>query len=92
MLKRNPIVYLALKGWEHAGKYKPAIVAYWVLFLFANAIYLTEPYVIGRLLNSVQENAVQHADLQRFLHDVYFYLACFSQSNSFGGHFRVPAA
>jgi ATP-binding cassette, subfamily B, bacterial len=90
MLKLNPIVYLALTGWEHAGRYRPAIVAYCVLFLFANAINLAEPYVIGLLLNAVQENATQHANLQRLLHDVYFYLALFFAIQFFWWAFNGP--
>lgn len=50
----HPICLLLYRGWQYAGKYRPVMVAYWVMFIIAQAVALAEPYVIGRILNSVQ--------------------------------------
>lgn len=64
MLKKNPIVYLLLTGWAYAGKHRSLIVCYTVMFAFAQAMALAEPYVIGRLINCVQ-NGVTGATTNR---------------------------
>jgi ATP-binding cassette, subfamily B, bacterial len=45
---------LLYRGWQYAYQYRPLMVVYLVLFLFAQLVALAEPYVIGRILNSAQ--------------------------------------
>ncbi|MBA3994488.1 MAG: hypothetical protein C0469_13245 [Cyanobacteria bacterium DS2.3.42] len=54
MLMKNPIVYLLVTGWAYAGKHRSVIVLYTVMFAFAQAMMLAEPYIIGKLINCLQ--------------------------------------
>ena len=51
---KNPIVYLLVTGWAYAGKHRSVIVLYTVMFAFAQAMMLAEPYIIGKLINCLQ--------------------------------------
>ncbi|MBI3891195.1 MAG: ABC transporter ATP-binding protein [Candidatus Wallbacteria bacterium] len=53
-MNSNPIVYLARRAWENAGRHRPLMLLYLTLFAGAQALSLAEPFVIGRMLNSVQ--------------------------------------
>ncbi len=90
MSKRNPIFYLALTGWHYAGKYRPLMVLYVALFACAQAISLAEPYVIGRLLNSVQQNVGKGANFQHLVNDIYLYLGLFFAIQFFFWAFHGP--
>lgn len=70
---KNPIFLVVRTGWEYAGRYRAAIVVYLVLFALAQAVSLTEPYIIGRLLNSVQINVSDSGNNAKLWHDVCFY-------------------
>jgi ATP-binding cassette subfamily B protein len=50
----HPIVLLLYRGWQYARQYRPLMAFYLVLFVVAQLVALAEPYVIGRILNSVQ--------------------------------------
>src|SRR5882724_1615087 len=90
MSKQNPIFYLALTGWHYAGKYRPLMVLYVALFACAQAISLAEPYVIGRLLNSVQQNVGKGANFQHLVNDIYLYLGLFFAIQFFFWAFHGP--
>lgn len=76
MLKRFPIIYLVMKGWQYAGQYRSAMVWYTIMFAIAQGIALSEPYVIGRLLNSVQTDVAKaHSDT--LMHDICVNLGLF---------------
>ena len=90
MLKRNPIIYLALTGWHYAGSYRPWMVCFVLMFACAQAISLAEPYVIGRLLNSVQQNVGKSANTGQLLHDIYLYLGLFFAIQFFFWAFHGP--
>ncbi|HEY9712212.1 MAG TPA: ABC transporter ATP-binding protein, partial [Chroococcales cyanobacterium] len=53
-LKNNAIVFLFSRGWQYAGRCRPLLVVYIIMFALAKGIELTEPYVIGRMLNDIQ--------------------------------------
>ena len=91
MLKRNPIIYLALTGWRYAGKYRTWMVCFVVMFACAQSISLAEPYVIGRLLNSVQQNLGKGANSGQLLHDIYLYLGLYFAIQFFFWAFHGPA-
>lgn len=48
--------FLALASalWHHAGKRRPLVVAYVLMFVTSNIVWLFEPYVIGQILNEFQ--------------------------------------
>lgn len=50
----HPMILLLYRGWQFAGKHRPIMVFYVVLFVLAQLVTLAEPYVIGRILNSAQ--------------------------------------
>lgn len=43
-------------GWKYAAGLRWRIVFYISLFILANAVWLFEPYVIGKILNAVQQS------------------------------------
>lgn len=45
-----------LKGtWKYAGKDRKRIVQFFTMFIIANVIFMTQPYVLGELINTLQE-------------------------------------
>src|SRR5271155_2310255 len=54
MLSKNPIINIVLTGWRFAEQYRPLFLVYLVLFAFAQAMVLSEPYLIGQMVNCVQ--------------------------------------
>lgn len=75
--RRLPVAYLVATGWHYAGRYRPQILLYTSLFALAQSVSLAEPYVIGRMLNAVQQNITGAGNTAALLHDVYFYLFIF---------------
>jgi ABC-type multidrug transport system fused ATPase/permease subunit len=75
-MNQNPLLYLIKTGWRYAGSYRLAMLGYVGLFVVAQAITLCDPYVIGKLLNTVQAG-IGHGPGARMeiLHAIYFYLA-----------------
>jgi len=47
------------------------------IFALAQVVSLCEPYVIGKLLNAVQEDVAAHAAGAKIFHDTCYYLALF---------------
>ncbi len=90
MSKQNPIFYLTRTGWQYAGTHRPLMIWYVVLFALAQAVSLTEPYVIGQLLNSVQKNVSKGANFDRLVHEIYFYLLMFFLIQFFFWAFHGP--
>lgn len=54
----NPIALLLRRGWLYAGQYKPSMLLYMLLFVAAQASMAFEPYLIGKMLNILQEGAM----------------------------------
>ncbi|MFN8554790.1 MAG: hypothetical protein U0103_25235, partial [Candidatus Obscuribacterales bacterium] len=78
MFKRNPIIYLTMTGWHYARTLRPLMLFYTILFALSQAVSLSEPYIIGQLLNSVQTNiAAGTAAREKLVHDIYLYLSLF---------------
>lgn len=72
-------IFLILKtGWRFSGKYKLAILGYTVLFMLAQATALLEPYILGLMLNAVQNDLTQGASGNaQLMNDVIFYSGLF---------------
>ncbi len=66
----NLIILLLRKGWQYAGNLRPLLVLCLGMFVVAQAIMLAEPYVIGRLLNSVQAVASKATTVKHMWSDV----------------------
>src|SRR5690349_23169928 len=65
-------------GWQFAGKFRPAILGYTALFMLAQATALLEPYVLGLMLNAVQDDITRGAaGNAQLLHDVIYYMSIF---------------
>ncbi|MDP3957794.1 MAG: ABC transporter ATP-binding protein [bacterium] len=62
----NPIFFLARKMWRFSEGNRPRVVLYFVLFIFANAVSLTEPLIVAKILNTVQEQGMTFANLHTF--------------------------
>lgn len=74
---KNPIFLVMRTGWQYAGRYRSAMVTYLVMYAFAQAISLIEPYIIGKLINSVQTNLHDSAHNTKLWHDVCFYVTTY---------------
>ena len=61
---------LASALWRYAGKRRPLVVIYTLMFVTANVLWLFEPYFIGRLLNELQNAAQSGASIR----DIAYYL------------------
>lgn len=65
-------------GWRFAGGYRLAILGYTVLFMLAQATALAEPYLLGLMLNAVQEDiTLGAAGNTQLVHDVIYYTSLF---------------
>lgn len=65
-------------GWRFAGGYRLAILGYTLLFMIAQATALAEPYLLGLMLNAVQNDLTQGAaGNAQLLHDVIYYTSLF---------------
>lgn len=74
-MSKNPIFHLILTGWRFAEQRRRLILVYLVLFAGAQAAGLSEPYIIGQMINAVQHGMDSgFKDPAAFLHSVYFYL------------------
>src|SRR5438105_4639806 len=54
---RSTVMYLARRAWEHARGQRGRMVLYLSLFLVAQGFHFAQPYVVGRLLNTVQSHS-----------------------------------
>lgn len=69
----NPLVHLVRTAWAHAAGHRGRFVLYVVLSSTSLGIVLTEPYLIGRMLNAMQSID----DRDRLWSQLLFYLACY---------------
>jgi ATP-binding cassette, subfamily B, bacterial len=64
---------LIFRGWQHAGSQRKLMVLYVLMYVCSQAIALTEPWVLGTMLNVVQtdissgQTALLLTDIQRYL-------------------------
>jgi ABC-type multidrug transport system fused ATPase/permease subunit len=68
----NAFYALASAAWRYAEDRRGRLLTYLLMFLLANIILLVEPFVIGRLVNSIQQAATLENPLQQML--TYFFL------------------
>jgi ATP-binding cassette subfamily B protein len=61
--------FLALASalWRYAGKRRPLVVLYTIMFIIGNIVWLFEPFFIGRLLNQLQLAATEGASGSRIV-------------------------
>ena len=62
-LSNNPIVFLARRQWQFAGKALKDIVLYSILFLISHTFYFFEPLVIGKILNLIQQQGLSSGSI-----------------------------
>ena len=55
MLKNNPLIYLAKKIWKYSAGNRRNLVLYLLMFVMANAISLTTPFIFAKIMNVIQE-------------------------------------
>jgi len=70
---KYPIVALFLATWRYARGHRHLLVISLLMFVVAQAFSLAEPYIIGKLLNTIQSEM----DSADFLQSVLFYLGLF---------------
>ncbi len=92
MSAKNPLLYLIEKSWQYAGKERPIMVLYVVLFLLAQAVSLVDPWVISQILNIVQVDCVaKNALPHKILNDIWFYLMLYFCTQFGFWLFHLPA-
>jgi ABC-type multidrug transport system fused ATPase/permease subunit len=74
---KSPIFLVMRTGWQYAGRYRPVMIVYLIMFALSQAVVLAEPYVIGKLLNSVQINVGDSANSAKLWHDVCYYASVY---------------
>jgi ATP-binding cassette subfamily B protein len=84
---KNPITHLARRAWLEAEGRRPIMLCYLAMFLCAQVLSLAEPWVIGRMLDSVQTIS----DRGRLLTAVYTYAGAFLGIQVFFWLFHGPA-
>lgn len=57
--------------WSYAGDEKKRVVQYYVMFILANAIFMTQPYVLGELINALQKGG------DKILEQSFFWLTLY---------------
>jgi len=50
----NPFFHLTKTTWQHVGARRNSLVLTYVLFVIANLIHLSQPWVLGTILNTLQ--------------------------------------
>ncbi|HRH93031.1 MAG TPA: ABC transporter ATP-binding protein [Candidatus Peribacteria bacterium] len=58
---------LASATWKYSAGRRKQVLAYVGLLILANIVYLFEPYVVGKVLNTVQEASVTPGSLPKIL-------------------------
>jgi ATP-binding cassette, subfamily B, bacterial len=78
---------LASATWKYSAGRRHLVVLYVLMLITANVIYLFEPFVIGMVLNSVQEASTQPGSLQK----IFSYLLMIVGINAAFWVFHGPA-
>jgi ABC-type multidrug transport system fused ATPase/permease subunit len=77
-MSSNRLLLIIKTGWRFAGRYRIAILGYTALYVLAQAAALLEPFLLGLMLNAVQNDLTQgaagHAQL---MHDVIYYTSLY---------------
>jgi ABC-type multidrug transport system fused ATPase/permease subunit len=77
MFQRIPLAFLFTTGWRYAGKFRPLMILTFFIFAMAQVVSLCEPYVIGKLLNAVQEDVASHVVGAKLYSDACYWLWLF---------------
>jgi len=72
-IKDNPVIYLTSKLWEYSKGNRKNVVLYSIMFIIANMFNLISPLVIAKVLNTIQENGLDSANL----YSIMLYLSVF---------------
>jgi ABC-type multidrug transport system fused ATPase/permease subunit len=88
---KNPLSILLSTGWRYTGRYKPLMVFYFCLFALAEATALSEPYIIGKMLNCVQSDMTKQFNGEKLWHDLCLYLGLFFLISFLFWAFHGPA-
>lgn len=91
-MSKSPIFYLLYTGWRYAGKHKPLFIAYLVMFAIAQSITLAEPFIIGKVINCVQESATKgFSDSAKLEQNILTYLGWYFATQVGFWMFHGPA-
>ncbi|MSR85470.1 ABC transporter ATP-binding protein [Candidatus Uhrbacteria bacterium] len=65
--KNNPIVFLTKKLWEYSAGNRPSVVFYFGLFICANIVNAIEPFIVAKVLDTIQRQGVNQQNLSFIL-------------------------
>ncbi len=73
--KKNPVIYLTGKLWQHSVGNRKNIAIYFSMFFIANAVSLTQPLIVAGLLNELQSHGLSKENLGYLLFLSFLFLA-----------------
>lgn len=59
----NPIIFLAKKLWQFSKGNRHNVVFYFLLFVCANIVNLIEPFIVAKILNTIQAQGVNASNI-----------------------------
>ena len=86
-MSHSALAYLIKRAWEYANGHRRLFLVYIVMLCVAQGISLSEPYIIGQLLNVVQKTSTSPTVVQ----DVTYYLVLFLVLQLVYWCFHAPA-
>ncbi|MBX7137715.1 MAG: ABC transporter ATP-binding protein/permease [Oligoflexia bacterium] len=72
-MPQSAVASLIAKAWEYATGYRKLLIGYVLMLCVAQGLSLSEPYIIGQLLNTVQEGSSS----PQIFHKVMYYLGLY---------------
>ena len=73
-MQRNPFGFLISRGWQYAGDLRWILIVCYIMHACAQAALLAEPYIIGKLLNTVQ---LQTKAAPALMQEIFYTLAIY---------------
>lgn len=74
MFKDNPIIYLAKKEWEFSRGKRANVILYVTMFVIANLLIFTEPLIIGKVLNIIQEQGINDSSIKSITFFLFLFI------------------
>src|SRR3989339_1367423 len=67
IFQESPIFFLIGKLWKFSKGNRRNVVLYFILFLLANAVGITEPFIVAKVLNVIQFEGVTPENIRFIL-------------------------
>lgn len=88
-LRDNPIMYLYRQMWKYSKGNRNTVLVFSIMFVISNIIWLSEPLIVGKILNTVQEEGVSAGNMWSLIFLVSLFFVSGIGFWSFHGPARV---